>query len=141
MNSWYQIKDLTGFINHARELVFKLFGEVNETDNDDLTYTLSTLAPKDVEELNRVLTYDECLIITKNHIRIKVSKKTKKESYYVNDIILSEILESFNSRMISNILAKLVSDGLLDSAFDTEKNDFIFWVKENNGKEEKPETD
>jgi hypothetical protein len=43
--------------------------------------------------------------------------------------------------MISNILSKLVSEGLLDSAFDTEKNDFIFWVKENNGKEEKPETD
>jgi hypothetical protein len=36
--------------------------------------------------------------------------------------------------MVSNILAKLVNDGLIDSAFDSEKNDFIFWVvdKDNN---------
>ena len=110
MNSWYQIKDLTGFINHARELVFKSFGQINEEANDN------------------ILTYDECLIMIKNHIKTKISKKTKKESYYINDTILGEILESFNSRMVSNILAKLVNDGLLDSAFDTEKNDFIFWV-------------
>jgi hypothetical protein len=126
--NWYKIKDLVGFINHARELVFKLFGEVNEKADDDITYTLSELAPKDKEELDRILTYDECVVIARNHIKIKISKKTKRESYFVNDTILSEILESFNSRMVSNILAKLVSDGLLDSAFDTEKNDFIFWV-------------
>jgi hypothetical protein len=126
--SWYQIKDLVGFINHARELVFKSFGEINETADDDLTHTLSELAPKDKDELDRILTYDECVVIAKNHIRIKVSKKTKQESYFVNDMILSEILESFNSRMVSNILAKLVNDGLIDSAFDSEKNDFIFWV-------------
>jgi len=128
MNSWYQIKDLTGFINHARELVFKSFGQINEEANDSITYTLNELAPKDKEELDKILTYDECLIMIKNHIKTKISKKTKKESYYINDTILGEILESFNSRMVSNILAKLVSDGLLDSAFDTEKNDFIFWV-------------
>ena len=128
MNSWYQIKDLTGFINHARELVFKSFGQINEEANDNITYTLNELAPKDKEELDKILTYDECLIMIKNHIKTKISKKTKKESYYINDTILGEILESFNSRMVSNILAKLVNDGLLDSAFDTEKNDFIFWV-------------
>jgi hypothetical protein len=132
--NWYKIKDLDGFINHARELVFKSFGEVNEIADDDLTYTLTELAPKDKEELNRILTYDECVVIARNHIKIKVSKKTKRESYFVNDMILSEILESFNSRMVSNILAKLVNDGLIDSAFDSEKNDFIFWVvdKDNN---------
>jgi hypothetical protein len=132
--NWYKIKDLDGFINHARELVFKSFGEVNEIADDDLTHTLTELAPKDKEELNRILTYDECVVIARNHIKIKVSKKTKRESYFVNDMILSEILESFNSRMVSNILAKLVNDGLIDSAFDSEKNDFIFWVvdKDNN---------
>lgn len=130
-SDWYKINDLTGFINHARELVFKSFGEVNELSNDDLTATLSELAPKDKEELNRILTYEECLVMARNIIKIKTSKKTKKESYYVNDIILTEMLECFNSRMVSNILAKLVSDGLLDSAYDSEKNDFVFWVKDN----------
>jgi hypothetical protein len=42
--------------------------------------------------------------------------------------------------MVSNILAKLVGDGLLDSAFDSERNDFIFWIKEDDQKQ-KPETD
>lgn len=141
--SWYKIKDLVGFINHARELVFKSFGEINETANDDLTYTLSELAPKDKEELNRILTYDECVVIARNHIKIKISKKTKRESYFVNDMILSEILESFNSRMVSNILAKLVNDGLIDTAFDSEKNDFVFWVKNNEEQNDtqKPKTD
>jgi len=138
--NWYKIKDLDGFINHARELVFKSFGEVNEIADDDLTHTLTELAPKDKEELNRILTYDECVVIARNHIKIKVSKKTKRESYFVNDMILSKILESFNSRMVSNILAKLVGDGLLDSAFDSERNDFIFWIKEDDQKQ-KPETD
>lgn len=131
-SDWYRINDLTGFINHARELVFKSFGEVNELSDDDLTATLSELAPKDKEELNRILTYEECLVMARNIIKIKTSKKTKKESYYVNDIILTEMLECFNSRMVSNILAKLVNDGLLDSAYDSDKNDFIFWVKDNN---------
>lgn len=129
-SDWYRINDLTGFINHARELVFKSFGQVNELSDDDLTATLSELAPKDKDELNRILTYEECLVMARNIIKIKTSKKTKKESYYVNDIILTEMLECFNSRMVSNILAKLVNDGLLDSAYDSDKNDFIFWVKD-----------
>jgi len=143
MNPWYQIKDLTGFINHARELVFKSFGQINEDANDDITYTLSVLAPKDQEELDKILTYDECFIMAKNHMKIKISKKTKTENYYVNDMILSKILESFNNRMVSNILSKLVNDGLLDSAFDSEKNDFVFWVKddEEQNDTQKPETD
>jgi hypothetical protein len=143
MSAWYQIKDLEGFINHARYLVFQSFGSINEDANDDLTYTLSVLAPKDKEELDRILTYDECFIMAKNHMKIKISKKTKTENYYVNDMILSEILESFNSRMVSNMLSKLVNDGLLDSAFDSEKNDFVFWVKDNEEQNDtqKPETD
>jgi hypothetical protein len=43
--------------------------------------------------------------------------------------------------MVSNILTKLVSDGIIESAFDTEKNDFIFWVKEQDDQNSKPETD
>lgn len=127
---WYKINDLEGFINHARQLVFSSFDKINSDAQDDLTSTLSNLGPKDQEELDRVLTYDECLIMAKNHIKIKISKKTKKENYYVNDLILSEMLESFNSRMVSNILSKLVSDGLLETAFDSDKNDFIFWIKD-----------
>jgi len=36
----------------------------------------------------------------------------------------------------------LVNKGILDSGYDSEKNDFIFWVKEDaDNKEQTPETD
>jgi hypothetical protein len=51
------------------------------------------------------------------------------------------MLESFNDRMVSNILNKLVNDGYLESAFDEKSNDFIFWVVDKNENKESPETD
>ena len=54
-----------------------------------------------------------------------------------------EILIQLNQRMVSNIVRGLVKKGVVDSAFDSERNDFIFWVKdkENFTDEEMPETD
>ena len=43
--------------------------------------------------------------------------------------------------MISNMLNTLVNKGLLETAYDNESNDFIFWVKNNETSQEKPETD
>lgn len=43
--------------------------------------------------------------------------------------------------MVSNILNTLVNKGVLDSGYDSEKNDFIFWVKEDANNQETPETD
>ena len=40
--------------------------------------------------------------------------------------------------MISNILSGLVNKGLVDTAYDSQSNDFVFWVKEDDTK--KPET-
>ena len=46
--------------------------------------------------------------------------------------------------MVSNIVHGLVKRGVLHTAFDDEKNDFIFWVKkeyELDDEEESTETD
>ena len=45
--------------------------------------------------------------------------------------------------MVSNIVKGLVSRGLVESAFDSEKNDFVFWVRTDydDRKRENPETD
>ena len=32
--------------------------------------------------------------------------------------------------MVSNMISNLVKKGLLESAFDEEKNDFVFWKKD-----------
>ena len=130
--TWFLIKNFEGFVNHARGLVFKVFGESvgAEEIDEDMSTIYESLSKLDLEEMNRTLPLEECLLITKQHIKIKTNKKTKETEYYINDKILFSLLESFNTRMVSNILNKLSNDGLLESAFDEEKNDFIFWVKD-----------
>ena len=118
--TWFLIKDFEGFVNHARGLVFKVFGEsVGQEDIDeDMSTIYESLSKLDLEEMNRTLPLEECLLISKQHIKIKTNKKTKEIEYYINDKILFSLLESFNTRMVSNILSKLTNDGLLESAFD-----------------------
>ena len=129
---WFLIKDFEGFVNHARGIVFKAFGEsVGQQEIDeDMSIIYESLSKLDLEEMNRTLPLEQCLLITKQHIKIKTNKKTKEIKYYINDEVLFSLLESFNTRMVSNILSKLTNDGLLESAFDEAKNDFVFWIKE-----------
>ncbi len=130
--TWFLIKNFEGFVNHARGLVFKVFGESigQQEIDEDMSVIYESLSKLDLEEMNRTLPLEQCLLITKQHIKIKTNKKTKEIEYYINDEILFTLLESFNTRMVSNILSKLTNDGLLESAFDEEKNDFVFWIKE-----------
>lgn len=39
------------------------------------------------------------------------------------------MIETFNSRMVSNMLNNLVNKGVLETAYDSESDDFIFWTK------------
>ena len=39
------------------------------------------------------------------------------------------VLRQLSERMISNIVRNLVKKGLVESAFDEDKNDFVFWIK------------
>ena len=130
--TWFLIKDFEGFVNHARGLVFKVFGEsVGQQEIDeDMSTIYESLSKLDLEEMNQTLPLEQCLLISKQHIKIKTNRKTKETEYYINDNILFRLLESFNTRMVSNILSKLTNDGLLESAFDEVKNDFIFWIKD-----------
>lgn len=140
-NKWYLIKNYDNFIDHARSLVFKYFGEYNQdTENtDDLADIMLSFTDSEKLERDNLISLEECEIISRQFIKQKFSKKDKKIKYYITDTRLEKMLESFNSRMVSNILNKLVNDGLLESAFDEQSNDFIFWVKDN--EKEAPETD
>ena len=142
-SKWFFINDFEEFVNSARSLVFKAFGETEAVSDDELSEILSqsSLDIEDQKELDRALSFSECSVIVKSRAKARYDKKTKTTQYAINNRILYQILEDFNSRMISNILQKLVSDNVLESAFDIEKNDFVFWVKNENNKNEKPETD
>jgi hypothetical protein len=140
-DQWFFINDFDDFVDHSRSLVFKFFGEVNKVADDSMTASLYKMSKQETEEMDQTLTHDEAAAIIKNHAKQQVNRKTKKIRYCLTDKILQTIIEDLNSRMVSNILTKLVADGVLDSAFDTEKNDFIFWVKEEDDQNFKPETD
>jgi len=139
-DDWFLIKDFDNFVDHARSLVFKFFGVANETADDPLSSSLASLSKEELAEMDDTLTRDESAIIIRNHARKQINRKTKETRYCLNDSILQVIIEDLNSRMVSNILNTLVNKGVLDSAFDTDQNDFIFWVKEdeNNKKDQKP---
>lgn len=140
---WFFINDFDDFVDHSRSLVFKFFGAVNEQADDSMTASLTQMMSKEeTAEMDETLTHDESAIIIKNHAKKQVNKKTKEVRYCLTDKLLQSIIEDLNNRMISNILNSLVNKGVLDSAYDSDQNDFIFWVKDDDDKQnQKSETD
>jgi hypothetical protein len=142
-DQWFFINDFDDFVEHSRSLVFKCFGEANKIADDSMTTALYNMSKQETEEMNSTLTHEESAIIIKNYARKQINRKTKEVRYCLTDKLLQSIIEDLNSRMISNILNSLVNKGLLDSAYDSDQNDFIFWVKEEDDTKsnQKPETD
>lgn len=140
MKEYYLIiSDFDEFINASRRLVFKYFGE-KQIDESDLFTELNEI---DQEELDSNLSYDESAIIAKG-ILIKQKHKVSGDTrYLVNDEKYMLILEELNTRLVSNLLNSLVNKGLVESAYDDESNDFVFWIKNDNKdkQKEKPEAD
>jgi hypothetical protein len=129
-SEWFIIDDIEKFIESTRVLVFNSFGKTNETELDDLSFLLSDLPKEEVEELNSSLSQEECMIIAKEFIRKEQNKKTLSTRFTISNKRYMGMVESFNSRLISNMLNHLVNKGLLDTAYDADSNDFVFWVKE-----------
>lgn len=142
-SEWYIINNLPQFVDTVRAFVFNSFNSNTDEDYDPLDEILASVKPEEQEEFDEVLSHEESMIIVKNLVKRQFNKKTKKERYTMSDDIFLTIVESLNDRMISNILNKLVNKGMLETAFDSESNDFVFWVKkdEQNKNEETPETD
>jgi polyribonucleotide nucleotidyltransferase len=129
-DQWFFINDFDNFVDHSRSLVFKFFGEVNNIADDSMTASLAQLSQEEIKEMDETLTHEESATIIKNHAKQQINRKTKQIRYCLTDKLLQSIIEDLNSRMVSNILNSLVNKGVLDSAYDDEQNDFIFWVKE-----------
>lgn len=127
---WYYINDLENFVNSARKLVFKFFGSENDDLSEAMELSLDKLSKEEAEELEETLSYEESLSIVKIYAKKQVNKKNKTARYCMNDKVLHQIIEALNSRMVSNILNKLTNQGVLESAYDSDINDFVFWIKE-----------
>ncbi len=135
-DTWFVIKDFDRFVESARSLVFNNFGKSEKEDTDAIDFAISA---EEKEEIDKILSFPESEVICTELLKKQKSKKNNSIRYLVDDTIFLSIIESLNDRMISNILSGLVNKGLVDTAYDSESNDFVFWVKEND--KEEPETD
>ena len=137
---WYEVKNLEEFVESSRSLVYNNFG--NSVDKNDSIDSMLSMVVNEEEkkELDSVLSHEESSIIIISLLKKEVNKKTKKHRYVMTEKMFLSIIESLNDRMVSNMLNNLVNKGLLETGFDEETNDFIFWTKDEN-KKEKRKTD
>lgn len=140
-DDWFVIKDLHDLINATRALVFNNFGK--SQDSQEIDILSFSVHPDDIKEIDTVLSFDESKLIVIDRLKKQKNRQTKKIRYMLNNALYLEIVSALNDRMVSNILNNLVSKGLVESAYDSEANDFIFWIKNNDTTQnnEKPETD
>jgi hypothetical protein len=141
-SNWYVVDDLDNFILSTRKLLFNHFGK-KQDDAPLFDSMLSDIKPEEQGEFDTILTQEESLLIAKNILKKQHHKQTKQIRYLVSDETYMKLVEDMNDRMVSNILNNLVNKGYLESGYDIESNDFIFWIKdaENQEEKEKPETD
>ena len=128
MNQHYTITNLEKFVESTRVLVFDAFGKTDNHDLSGLAMNLTELKPEEQVEIDSVLSQQEGLIIARDFIREKT--RNKKTTYIISEKKYRAMIESFNERLVSNMLKNLTQSGLLESAYDSELNDFIFWIKE-----------
>lgn len=127
-DEWLEISNLKKFTNYIRTMVF--IGFIEDNPDEDITKCFNKLSPKEKKEMDEILNIKECLIIVKSLAKRARNKKTKEIKYLLNNVRLNKIIEDINQRLVSNIIQVLVSKGILETAFDEEKNDFVFWVKD-----------
>lgn len=134
-NDWLEISDIDKFTDYIRNVVYINFKDDSINDDDyeiDINKCFEKLSKEEKQELESILDKKECINIIRESSRKVRHKKTRQIKYLMNDKILFTIIENINQRMVSNLISSLVKKGLLESAFDEEKNDFVFWTKEKN---------
>jgi len=126
----YVVKDLDKFTRESRILVYNNFGKWNKEAVDffDSSVTMDSDRERDCDS---ILTQQESLLIVKEKLKKQQHKETKKIRYVLTNESFVEILNDLNARMISNSFTNGVRDGVLESAFDEELNEFVFWESDN----------
>lgn len=132
----YVITDIDKFVNETRKIVFGGFGH-DHSDEEGKEYDdfMDQLTDADLEELDRTLTQKECITIVHSYVKPRKTKSGKIR-YIISDQIFTNIIEDFNDRLVSNLLNELVQKGLVESSYDEEANDFIFWIADKDKKQD-----
>ena len=124
---YFMINDEKKFIDSTRVLVFNLIDKEGESQNiEEISMDISELNEEDAQELNTNLSYRESKTILQQYARWNKSKTKFK----ITEENFVKFIDDLNARIFSNIISDLASKGLLESAYDAELDDFIFWPKE-----------
>lgn len=140
-DGWMEVVNLEKLVNFSRKVIFYNFDEENaELKDSDFLDKIEKIENTPNAEMDKVLPYPECKLMLQSMTIKKKNKKTQETKYFLKEGDYDVFLSQLNQRMISNIVQGLVKKGILESAFDSEKNDFVFWIKHDE-ESEKPETD
>jgi len=131
----YIIDDLEEFTRSARKLVFNGFDKSIGDDPDEFTKLITEISKEDMKEMDQILTQQESLVIVKGLAKEQKHKITNESRYLIDEKIFSQIIEEMNGRLVSNMLTSLASKGLIESAYDEQINDFVFWIKDDENRE------
>ena len=136
-SAYLRISNIDKLINFSRRLIYHNFGDTTkDMDDNEFIEAVKKLPKEELEEMEQLLPFQECKTIAGAYLKKKRHKKTKQIMYFLKESDYNIILLEYNQRMVSNIVGSLVSKGHLDMAFDDEKNDFVFWVKNKDDDEE-----
>lgn len=130
---------MNSFVDSVRALVYNNFGSTN--DDTELEQNMYKVKDSEQNEFDQILSHDESYSIVLPYLQKQYNKKTHDTRYVINDNNFMPMLEALNDRMTSNILNNLVNKGLIDTAFDSDANDFVFWLKDENKNSKKQEAD
>lgn len=135
-DEWMEIVNVDKLTDFTRKVIFHNFDNQNNrlTDQEFLE-KVKRIKSEDSEEMERLLPFNEVRTILKSFLKKRKNKKTQETKLFMKESDYDQILLEFNQRMISNIVQGLVKKGVLETAFDDEKNDFVFWVKNNQDEE------
>jgi hypothetical protein len=138
MKEWFIISDLDDFVDQARNIVYNQFGSADNQEVDDIVSEVSDI---EKEELDEILSHQEAMTIAKQTIKTQRHEITKDVRYILNDDMFADFIQNLNTRMVTNLLNNLANKGLIESSYDSEINDFVFWIKEDEDNNKKTETD
>jgi hypothetical protein len=129
-DDFMEVVNLDKLVEFSRQLIFYNFAIEDDDDetDDEFIAKVKNIKKEDKEELDRLLPFQESKLIFKSSIKKQVNRRTKKVRYVIKESDYDEVLVELNSRMVSNIIRSLVKKGLVETAFDDDKNDFVFWV-------------
>ena len=137
-DGWMEIINLDKLADFSRRIIYHNFDESNDQYSDKEFLEIVTqmkLNAENYQELEELLPIKETTNILKSLCILKNRKK--RTVYLIKEDDYDEFLVQLGQRMISNIILGLVKKGLVESAFDDEKNDFVFWVKKQDDENDK----